>query len=66
MFFKCKHPFDSLVAQDKERVVSVDRDFERRVWPLKCIKCGASLECKFVTLVGGVDAFLAREPWEIV
>lgn len=60
MFFKCKHPFDSLITEKQATIEKIDVDFSRQWVYFKCMKCGASLKSGVTLLNGGVDEFLKR------
>jgi len=60
-FFKCSHPFDRLCVEKEHSEVTVDKDFSEITYHLHCRKCGTNLPLTHAKIIGGVDAFLARD-----
>ncbi len=60
MFFKCKHPFDSLVVEKGSTKENYDEDFDHVTFHLYCIKCNSSLEITYAATIGGIEGFMSR------
>lgn len=60
IFFKCKHPFDSLSVSKDATVVEVDADFCEITYHFYCRKCGEEMKKGYAKFIDGVDAFMSR------
>lgn len=47
MLFKCKHPFDELMAGRPQTVKSIDAHYDHVTQYFVCGKCGKRLKMKF-------------------
>lgn len=60
MFWKCRHPANSLAVYSVNEH-PVDDDFYELCVKLQC-RCGAIVEKKCSILIGGVNGFLSQAP----
>lgn len=60
MFFKCKHPFRSLIIQKESTTKNIDRDFEEITHHLLCRKCNTKLDLSYAEMIGGLEGYYGR------
>lgn len=63
MFFKCKHPFESIVYEKLYPEESyIDDDAIKLTWRFQCIKCGINLTKSVMTMKdsGNYDRLLEK------
>ena len=60
-WFKCKHPFDSLVVEKEATESPIDSEFKRITYHFYCMKCSKEVKMSYAKTIAGLGAFLDKK-----